>query len=247
MPADERQQRPAHLSEAEWLELLSGGSIEIRGRLPWSSNYSFLVSVSAGERICRAVYKPGRGERPLHDFGPELFRREVACYELSAAYGLGLVPETVLRLDGPLEAGSVQRFVEADFEQHYFTLIEDEAHHDALRHLAAFDALCNNADRKSGHVLIDDDGHIWGIDNGLSFHVHDKLRTVVWDFAGEEVPDRLLEVCHSLLESGPPDTVSLLITEEEKEALLRRARRLLEAGRLPVPTEDYRSYPWPLV
>jgi uncharacterized repeat protein (TIGR03843 family) len=247
LPEDERQQRPAHLSGEEWLELLSGGSIEIEGRLPWSSNYSFLVTVSSEGESRRAVYKPGRGERPLYDFGPELFRREVACYELSAAYDLGLVPETVLRLDGPLEAGSVQRFVEADFEQHYFTLIEDEANHDCLRGLAGFDVLCNNADRKSGHVLVDEAGHIWGIDNGLCFHVRDKLRTVVWDFAGQAVPERLIEVCRSLIDDGVPAKVAALIDEKEATALVRRARRLLSSGLLPTPVEDYRSYPWPLV
>ncbi len=247
MSSDERPRRAPHLSGPEWLELLEGGALEVEGRLPWSSNYSFLVQVRSGEVSARAVYKPGRGERPLHDFGPDLYRREVATYELSAAYGLELVPETVLRLDGPLEAGSLQRFVEADFEQHYFTLVEKESCHARLKELAAFDVLCNNADRKSGHVLIDDEEKIWGIDNGLTFHEADKLRTVIWDFAGEAVPPRLLEVCESLFADGVPDGVARLIGAAEQQALVRRARRLAQRGRLPVPRDDYRAYPWPLV
>ncbi|HLI44178.1 MAG TPA: hypothetical protein VKU92_06885, partial [Acidimicrobiales bacterium] len=182
MPADERQQRSPHLTAPEWLDLLSSGGVEIEGRLPWSSNYSFLVTLTAAgeadsgpgdldtgepsEPRPKAVYKPGRGERPLWDFGRDLYRREVAAYELSAAFELDLVPETVLRLDGPLGPGSLQRFVDADFEQHYFTLVEQPRHHERLRELAGFDALCNNADRKSGHVLLDREGSVWGIDNG---------------------------------------------------------------------------------
>src|SRR5207244_2601929 len=113
----------------------------------------------------QAIYKPHRGERPLWDFPDGLFRREVAAYVLSETLGWRLVPETVLRDEAPFGIGSLQRFVEADFEQHYFTLLEgDESTHGALRAMCAFDLLLNNADRKSGHVLIDGDGHIWGID-----------------------------------------------------------------------------------
>jgi uncharacterized repeat protein (TIGR03843 family) len=246
VPADERQYRSHHLTPDHWVDLLSSGEIEVEGRLPWSSNYSYLARVR-GDAVARAVYKPGRGERPLWDFGSDLFRREVAAYELSAALGLDLVPETVLRLDGPLGAGSLQRFVEADFEQHYFTLIEEPRHHDRLIELAGFDVLCNNADRKSGHVLIDRHGHIWGIDNGLSFHADDKLRTVIWEFAGEPVPERVLAACESLLAAGVPERVRALIDAEEALAVESRARRLLRHRRLPAPRDDYRAYPWPLV
>lgn len=254
MPPHERQQRAPHLSPSGWLDLLSSGVIRIEGRLPWSSNYSFLVSVAAGgdptsalADCRRAVYKPGRGERPLWDFGSDLYRREVAAYELSAALGLDLVPETVLRLDGPLGPGSLQRFVEADFAQHYFTLVEEPQHHERLRELAGYDVLCNNADRKAGHVLRDAQGHIWGIDNGLSFHADDKLRTVIWEFAGEEVPAAVLEGCRSIVRDGVPERVGLLVDEEESEALQRRARGMLRDRRLPSPRDDYRAYPWPLV
>jgi uncharacterized repeat protein (TIGR03843 family) len=238
------------------LDLLSSGEIEVQGRLPWSSNFSYLVTVTSpgdpgadpslpGSR--RAAYKPGRGERPLWDFGTDLYRREVAAYELSAAYGLDLVPETVLRLDGPLGPGSIQRFVEADFEQHYFTLLEAPEHHSRLVELAAFDVLSNNADRKSGHVLVDSDGHIWGIDNGLSFHAQEKLRTVIWEFAGDPLPAVVAAVCEAIVADGVPPRVAALIDDDEVEALRRRARAMLRAGSLPAPRDDYRAYPWPLV
>jgi uncharacterized repeat protein (TIGR03843 family) len=247
VPADERPQRSPDLTRSDCLELLSCGSIEIEGRLPWSSNCSYLVTVTLAGVSMRAVYKPGKGERPLWDFGPDLYRREIAAYELSATFELDLVPETVMRLDAPLEAGSLQRFVEADFEEHYFTLVEDGAHHDALRELAAYDLLSNNADRKSGHVLIDRSVHIWGIDHGLSFHADPKLRTVIWEFAGESVPSRLLEACRSLVDHGVPRSLARLLAEDEEAALVGRAEAMLRAEVLPAPRDDHRSYPWPLV
>ncbi len=256
MPADERQQRTDHLTGPEWLDLLSTGEVEVEGRLPWSSNHSFLARVlttgpsprhGSEPESRKAVYKPGRGERPLWDFGVDLYRREVAAFELSAAFGLDLVPETVLRLDGPLGPGSLQRFIDADFEQHYFTLVEEPRFHERLTELAAFDMLCNNADRKSGHVLVDGSAHIWAIDNGLSFHADDKLRTVIWEFAGTNIPDRLLSVCDAIVESGAPERVARLIDDEEAAALVRRARAMLRSRRLPAPRDDHRAYPWPLV
>jgi uncharacterized repeat protein (TIGR03843 family) len=251
VPEDEREQAADHLklerldSEA-YLEILSAGEIELLGRLPWSSNYSYLVEVSCGEAALRAVYKPGKGERLLWDFGPDLFRREVAAYELSSALGLALVPETVLRLDGPLGAGSLQRFVAADFEHHYFSIIEDDTCHPQLRQLAGLDLFLNNADRKSGHVLIDSDRRIWGIDNGLSFHSQAKLRTVMWDFAGEALPDAIVEAAAELA-GAVPRRVASLITEDEVEALSARARVIRRTRRFPAPRDDYRSYPWPLI
>ena len=256
MPKDERERPAAHLSDPdpaplpegspEWLQVLRAGEIEVEGRLPWSTNYSFLVTVSFEQFRVRAVYKPGRGERYLWDFGGELFRREVAAYELSAALGLGLVPETVLRTDAPLDEGSLQRFVDADFEQHYFTLLSESLHDARLRELAGLDLLMNNADRKGGHVLVDFDGDIWGIDNGLCFHSEPKLRTVMWDYAGEVVPDSVVEAACTLSETVP-QTVSALIDPDEVDALVRRARALVRRPRFPAPGSDHRSYPWPLV
>ncbi|MHB8329761.1 MAG: protein kinase family protein, partial [Acidimicrobiales bacterium] len=158
MPEDERPPATGHVT------LLAEGEVDVMGRLPWSSNRTFLVTCTLGEDQTAAVYKPGRGERRLWDFPEDIYRREVAAYELSELLGWGLVPETVERVDAPYGPGSMQRFLSADFSQHHFTLVEDERHHDRLRAICAFDVIANNADRKSGHCLLGDDGLIWAID-----------------------------------------------------------------------------------
>ena len=152
------------------LKLLSTAEVDIEGRMPWSSNATFLCNLTVdGEHVGQAIYKPLRGERPLWDFEPGLHKREVAAFRLSAAMGLELVPPTVLR-DGPLGEGSLQWFIDADHQQHYFTIYENrEDLHEALKAFALFDVIANNTDRKSGHLLIDADDHLWGIDHGLCF------------------------------------------------------------------------------
>ena len=187
MPEDERPPAPDHLT------LLACGEVEILGRLPWSSNRTYLANCTMDGCELAGVYKPGRGERPLWDFGDNLWRREVAAYELSASGGWNLVPETVARAEGPLGPGSMQRFVPSHFEQHYFTMLDEEKHYDELRTICAFDVVANNADRKSGHCLAGEDGVIWAIDNGLCFHRDPKLRTVIWEFAGDDLPEKHLQ------------------------------------------------------
>ena len=240
MPSHERA------SAADALTVLASGEVELRGRMPWSSNATFLVDVRLDDIELPAVYKPERGERELWDFPDGLFRREVAAYHLSLALEWGIVPETVVRDDAPLGIGSLQRFVPVDFSEHYFTLLEDERHHDALRRIAVFDVLANNADRKSGHCLLDESGHIWAIDNGLSFHVEPKLRTVIWDFAGQRVDDALL-VDVERLAGDPSGALCELLHPVEVDALVDRARRLLRVRELPTPPPGHRAYPWPLV
>ncbi len=170
------------------LELLRRGEIEVKGRMPWSSNGTFLVHVCLDDEETAAIYKPHRGERPLWDYPSGLYRREVAVYLVSEFLGWGLVPETVLRDDGPFGPGSLQRFVPAHFEEHYFTMLERPELHQALRTIGLFDLVINNGDRKSGHCLLGEDGRIWAIDHGLCLHEEPKLRTVIWDFAGQPVP-----------------------------------------------------------
>jgi uncharacterized repeat protein (TIGR03843 family) len=233
-------------SAADALTVLASGEVEVRGRMPWSSNMTFLVDVRHDGIELSAVYKPHRGERELWDFPDGLYRREVAAYHLSIALGWRLVPETIVREDAPFGVGSLQRFVPADFDQHYFTLLEDEQHHDALRRIAVFDVLANNADRKSGHCLLGEDGHVWAIDNGLSFHVETKLRTVIWDFAGQRVDDALLADVERLAVEVPGALCELL-HPLEAEALVQRAQWLLRVRELPMPPPGYRAYPWPLV
>ena len=161
--------------------------------MPWSSNHTFLATCALGEEEAAAVYKPGRGERHLWDFPEAIYRREVAAYALSLALGWDLVPATVERHDAPLGPGSLQLFIPADFSQHHFTLVEDEDQHDQLRAICAFDVVANNADRKSGHCILGEDGKVWAIDNGLCFHSEPKLRTVIWEFAGEPLPAALVD------------------------------------------------------
>jgi len=226
-------------------EILATGEINVEMRMPYSSNATFLVRVTAGEQSLRAIYKPLRGERPLWDFAPGLHRREVAAYRLATAMGLGFVPITLLR-DGPIGEGSLQLLIDADFEQHYFILHEQRPDlHPKLREVAVFDILANNTDRKSGHVLIDTDDNIWGIDHGLCFSADFKLRTVIWEFGGEEIDDSLIAAVERVAGSLPLD-VSSLLDDDEVVALGERAAWLLEHRRLPVDPTG-RRYPWPLV
>jgi uncharacterized repeat protein (TIGR03843 family) len=227
------------------VEVLTRGELTVRGRLPWSSNATFLVEAALDGVTVLGVYKPERGERPLWDFPRGLHRREVAAWHLSEALGWALVPLTVPR-DGPYGEGSVQRFVDADVEQHYFTLRDDARHHDRLRRICAFDLVANNADRKSGHCLLGEDGAVYAIDNGLCFHVEPKLRTVIWDFGDEPLSAPLLEDLRRLAEGPLPPALEGLIEADEGRALRRRARALVKAGRFPTETGG-RGYPWPLV
>ena len=186
------------------LEELATRDLTVVGRLPWSSNLTVLVSVETDRPDpLHAVYKPESGEQPLWDFPDGLYRREVAAFALSEALGWGLVPPTVARQEGPFGPGSVQLFVEADYDKHYFTLLDEAGDDATLLTMCAFDVVANNADRKSGHVLQGVDGRLWGIDHGLCFHRQPKLRTVIWDFAGGAVPDAVLADVDRLADDLP--------------------------------------------
>jgi uncharacterized repeat protein (TIGR03843 family) len=214
--------------------------------MPDSSNATFLVQCTHADASALAIYKPQRGERPLWDFPRGLFKREIAAYQLSEALGWGLVPLTLARKDAPYGEGSLQLFVDADFEQHYFTLYEDPRHREHLERVCVFDLITNNADRKSGHCLLGPDGAIYAIDNGLCFHVDPKLRTVIWSFGGEPIPKATLDGLRRFVEAPFPKALRKLITADEQEALLARAVAVLDAGRFPIDESGYR-YPWPLV
>lgn len=229
---------------ADRLEMLRNADVEVEGRMPWSSNATFLVQLHDGDRSHRAIYKPVRGERPLWDFEPGLHRRERAAFLLSRHLGIGAVPPTIIR-DGPLGEGSLQWFVEADHREHYFTIFESRADlHDQLRSIAALDLLANNTDRKSGHCLLEHD-RVWAIDHGLCFAAPWKLRTVIWEFGGEPVPDELLTPIRRMAESVPLDLAAML-ADDEVEALRRRAATLADMAEFPVDDTGAR-YPWPLV
>ena len=277
MPADQRPPSTGRVngwrpgtgpSLEEAAELLATRELVIEGRLPWSSNLTFLVSLAdahadsdgdpdqdpdadpdadPGDGPVQAVYKPHRGEQSLWDFPDGLYRREVAAFELAEALGWGLVPPTVVRDDGPFGSGSVQLFVDADYERHYFTLLEGGGRDDELRAFCAFDVVANNADRKSGHILMAEDGRLWGIDHGLCFHTQHKLRTVIWDFAEDEVPGWIVDDLRLLVADGLPARLEALLSPPEAEAVLDRAARLAEIGVFPEPVGDRPPYPWPLV
>ncbi|MFM7744563.1 MAG: SCO1664 family protein [Actinomycetota bacterium] len=227
------------------VRLLAEGEIEVIGRMPWSSNATFLVKVADDAGSTQAIYKPLRGERPLWDFEPGLHRREVAAYELSEAMGFDLVPPTILR-EGPMGEGSFQWFIEADPNVHYFTMFEsrDELH-DQLKTMAVFDILANNTDRKGGHVLVDANDHVWGIDHGVCFSADFKLRTVIWDFATENLT-ALHRAALTRIVDQVPLRVAALLNDEEGEAIVERAQWLLDAGVLPYDPSG-RRVPWPLV
>ncbi len=233
------------------LDLLATGEIDPQGLLPRSSNYTFLVVVKKGDLRALAVYKPLRGERPLWDF-PQgtLSQREVAARVSSEALGWTLVPPTVLR-DGPHGPGMMQLYIHCDPRENYFTLAARFP--DQFQRLALFDALVNNADRKAGHCLLDDRGHIWGIDHGLCFHEEPKLRTVIWEFAGKKVPAGLIRDLRSFsdrLRSGSDPVfgeLRKLLTPREMDALGARADHLVRQGRFPVPDPYERQIPWPPV
>src|SRR5579864_2563348 len=245
--------RPGPLLDGEAEQrLLREGVIRARGLMPDCSNYTYLAEVcdARGDGQTLGVYKPAAGETPLDDFPTgTLSRREVAAYVVSRVLGWNVVPYTVFRSDGPHGAGSLQRFVHADLRQHYFSLMPGRA--SDFRTMAAFDVIVNNADRKSGHCLIDRQGQIWGVDNGLTFHVLPKLRTVIWEFAGEEVPAALRRDARRLAAEVSARRASVaplrpLLTEAELRALARRAQRLADEGRYPPPTSRW-AYPWPLI
>jgi uncharacterized repeat protein (TIGR03843 family) len=239
------------LSTEQITEVLARGELSVIGRLRYSSNGAFLIEASADGIEIPAVYKPLRGERPLWDF-PDgtLCNREVAAYELSQGLGWGLVPVTVLRDDGPLGVGAIQRFVDHDPEEHYFTLLEDNL--DRFRQFAAFDVLANNTDRKGGHCLRDrPNDTILGIDHGLTFHRMWKLRTVIWDFADEPVPPAIVDdVCRVVAELDDGrvgQRLGALLSADELAAVGIRAADLLRDGRFPAPEPGYHSVPWPMV
>ena len=232
------------------LQHLSQGEINITGRFTYGSNFTFLAEVTYEGELHKAVYKPSEGERPLWDF-PQgtLAAREVAAFEVDRLLDWGYVPATVLREDGPSGGGSLQQFVNLNGARHYFELGENEK--DILQPVALFDALINNADRKGGHVLLTPEGKLWLIDHGVCFHHQPKLRTVIWDFAGDPIPDGLLETLEQFMaqldREQPRARLARLLSERELSALAARGEHLLVEGKFPEPPPGRRAHPWPLV
>jgi uncharacterized repeat protein (TIGR03843 family) len=246
------------MTSSDVLHLLQNGTVEIEGLLPWSSNYTFLVRVCDRPIEVGAVYKPQRGERPLWDF-PQgtLCYRERAAFLVSEALGWHIVPPTVLReaQHGP---GTIQLFIEHNPERHYFAIEGDADYRPQLQRITLLDVLINNADRKAGHVLMqetpeaEEADRLWGIDHGICFHVDPKLRTVIWEFAGAPIPESLktdLEAFRDLLNDEKNQLrreLSQLLSSPEIDALRHRLNRLIDRARFPQPGAG-RHYPWPPV
>jgi uncharacterized repeat protein (TIGR03843 family) len=241
--------RPIGVAQA--LALLQGATLTISQRLPWSSNGTWLACVEAADLSAYAVYKPRRAERPLWDFpAGTLCLRETAAFVVSQALGWQLVPPTVLR-DGPLGPGSLQLFIPHDPEVHYLALEDPDPA--AIRRLVALDAIINNADRKSGHVILAEDGRLWAIDHGISFHVEPKLRTVIWDYAGQPLPAEISADLDALAGglTAPAGALrrdlAALLCRDEIDALIARTRRLVQSAVFPGSNPRRRAVPWPLV
>lgn len=223
--------------------VLQHGDLELKGQFMLGSNYTFLVEVTYEDQTYPAVYKPKRGEQPLWDF-PEssLAHREVAAYLISEALGLHIVPFTILREEGPYGAGSLQQFIDYDPEYHYFNFTSEDK--DLLRPVVLFDLLVNNADRKGGHVFFENDTHkLFAIDHGICFHEEDKLRTVLWDFSGQKIPDDLLArltLSPNLLADLEPH-----LSPNEIIALQSRTDSIRKRGLFPRQPRDRRAMPWP--
>lgn len=207
------------------------------------SNYTFLVDVHHEGGTFKAVYKPSKGEQPLWDFPDNtLALREAAAYQLSEVLGFQIVPFTVFREDGPHGPGSLQQYVEYDVEYHYFNF--SVADKQKLRPVVLFDVIANNADRKGSHVFFEDGTHhLYAIDHGICFHEEYKLRTVLWDFAGQAIPDELLAPLSST--GSWSDLLEPYLNPREIQAMLLRAEELCKSKIFPRPIQGRRSYPYP--
>lgn len=247
----ETEESPIQVTESQVLDILTAGKLVEQGLLPYSSNHSFLVTAEDEELVLPAVYKPRRGENPLWDFEwGTLCLREAAAYQISTILDWHLVPPTVLR-EGSYGIGSVQLYIPNDEDEHYFTIQADARFAQALRRLALFDYVINNADRKSGHCLVGDDGQLWAIDHGICFHTEYKLRTVIWEFGHEPIDDDLLDDLNRLKQqlcdehSDAYRTLEQLLSRAEQDSLLSRTQALLTTRTYPAPLAHWRNYPWP--
>jgi uncharacterized repeat protein (TIGR03843 family) len=265
------------VSSSDALDLLRHGEMELEGRLVDASNTTLRAVITHCGVTARGVYKPVRGERPLWDF-PDgtLADREVAAYQVSVSAGWDLVPPTVLRDDAPLGPGMCQLWIdppEDEQEQVVGFLPGYElppgwhrvaaargtdgtryllAHAEDARlvRMALFDAVVNNADRKGGHVIPADGGRLYGVDHGICFHVEDKLRTILWGWAGDRLPRDATETLRKLraeLDGALGRVLSAHLTGAEVAAVVARVDRLIASGRFPVPSQDWPAIPWPPV
>ncbi|MFF4358046.1 SCO1664 family protein [Streptomyces sp. NPDC001604] len=276
MSAPERIPPRSVTADESLADLLTHGELTVRGRIREASNAALYCTISHEGREAACIYKPVVGERPLWDFPDgNLARREVAAYEVSEATGWGLVPPTVLR-EGPYGEGMVQLWIEVSPEAELLALVDGEepepgwkaigfaevgdgrtallvhADDERLRRLAVLDAVINNADRKGGHLLPTADGGLYAIDHGVTFNTENKLRTLLWGWAGEPLAPEAVDVLKTLQEAlaaqGALATrLTGLITEAELDATRARVAVLLDTGTHPEPSGEWPAIPWPPV
>ena len=249
-PVRPDQPGPGPDLDAAALVLLTGGDLDIEGRLVAASNTTLYCTVRDGDQEATCVYKPVAGERPLWDFPTgSLAGREVCAYHVSAAAGWHLVPPTVFR-DGPLGPGMCQLWIESDETVDIMALARS-SDHTALRQMAVFDAVVNNADRKIGHLLPDRDGRLYGCDHGVCFAEDYKLRTVLWQWRGRRLPAAAMAALRRLrqaLASGPLlAELNRWLSAAEVEATRQRVDLLLRHRVHPFPPDDWPAVPWPPV
>lgn len=250
------------MNEREILTHLQNGRIETDGYVPWGSNFTVVVTSIHEAQELAAVYKPREGERPLWDFPTgTLCNRERAAFLVSQAAGWDIVPPTVL-MQGPKGFGSLQFFIDHDPNVHFFNFENKGDLHPALKTICLFDIIINNADRKGGHIIQEEhegepdhagNGRLWAIDHGIAFSDEPKLRTVVWDYAGQNIPvdlltdlDRLNRSLSSGAEGDLGSQLRPLLSGREMKAFEYRIKRMLDLGIFPEPGPG-RPYPWPMV
>ena len=222
---------------------LHDGELRVVGRLVDASNATLLCDIGSEEEPVQVIYKPIAGERALWDFPDgELAKREVAAFLLSKSLDYNIVPETIFR-DGPFGLGSVQRWIDVDESIDVVELAQSQD--PLIRKMALFDVLINNTDRKFGHILPTHDESVFGCDHGVSFHSEDKLRTVLWQFAGEPLTESELVDMSRILASLPQSGVAEFLNEADQEALVRRIERVKSEATFPFPSEDWPTVPWP--
>jgi hypothetical protein len=222
--------------------VITEGELDVEGRFIDASNATLFAVAKLGSQEVKVIYKPVAGERPLWDFPDgNLAQRERAAYLLSEALGLHIVPFTILR-EGPFGVGSVQEWIEMDEE--FDVVAFASADTQELRKMVLLDAIINNTDRKYGHILVDSHGSVFGCDHGVTFHSDPKLRTVLWQWAGDEFTTEEISVLKKSVEIAE-SILSDLITKEEIQALVQRSSEMIESGTLPYPSEEWPAIPWP--
>ena len=226
-------------------EAIKSANLIVIGRLVDASNATLQATLENTDPVMKVIYKPVLGEKPLWDFADgNLANREYAAYLLSELGDFNLVPTTVLR-EGPFGFGMVQEWIEIDEELDVVDF--GQSNDPQLRKLALFDAIINNTDRKFGHLLVDQDGKLRGCDHGVCFHQENKLRTVLWQFAGEQFTTEEIELLNKVNKLDLDSSFAELLTSAEISALSGRIANLLAAGQFPFPSDEWPAIPWPPV